>query len=199
MDLVLVFLGLVVGILVYIFAFGPKLPPDTNAIVADVLRSELAEVVSGETDVVISDGLPIWYECIPPQMTPKGTVLLIISNGGNVLDWPPKFVRAFVDAGYRVIRYDHRGTGLSDRVENWDRRHPYSVADMTNDAVAVLDRLRVDKTHVLGLSMGGMIAQEVAASHPDKIISLTLLSTSGYVGDLDLPGLTSGYLLSSLM
>ena len=190
-----ILLLLLAGLLIYAFASGPALPPETDAIIEDVLNSELSEVIVGQTGFASSHDLKIWYESISPEGSSKGTVLLIMANGGDALIWPPKFVRAFVDAGYQVIRYDHRGTGMSDRVENWDRKNPYSVADMAGDAVAVLDALKIQKAHLVGLSMGGMIAQEVATNHPDRVASLTLMMTSGYVGDPDLPGLTSRYFL----
>lgn len=88
---------------------------------------------------------------------------------------------------------------MSDWVENWDRKQPYSVADMAGDAVAVMNALEIQAAHLVGFSMGGMIAQEVAILHPDRVVSLTLLMTSGYIGDPDLPGLTSQYFLRSLL
>lgn len=63
-----------------------------------------------------SDGLKIWYENISTDGPLKRTVLLINGGGGDSLEWPPQFVQVFVDAGYRVIRYDNRGVGMSDRV-----------------------------------------------------------------------------------
>jgi pimeloyl-ACP methyl ester carboxylesterase len=197
--IVLGFLVVVVGLLLYIFGSRLELPPDTDAILHQVFNSELPELVVGQTGYVTSDGLKIWYESILPDGSPKGTVLLFMSMGASAIEWPPKFIRMFVDNGYQLIRYDHRGTGLSDRVENWSRRNPYSIADMAQDAVAVLDALNIQKVNLIGVSMGGMIAQEVATSHPDRIASLTLLSTSGFVGDPDLPGLTSGYFVNSLI
>lgn len=192
-------LSLIAGILVYIFRFGPKLPPETNAIIDDVIKNDLPEQVVGETGYAESDGLRIWYESIAPENTPKGTVLLIMSTGGNALDWSPQFVRTFIDAGYQVVRYDHRGTGVSDRVASWSRQNPYTVADMAGDAAAVLDTLKVAKTHVVGMSMGGMIAQELAVSYPEKLESLTLMSTSGFIGDPNLPSIQSSYFLSTLV
>ena len=190
---------IVAGLLIYVVLFGPKLPPQTDPIIDRVLESELPEVVVGQTGFATSGGLSIWYESIPPQGLSRGTVLLIMSNGGNALDWHPKFVRALVDAGYQVIRYDHRGTGLSDWVEDWNRKNPYSLGDMASDAVAVLDALKVHKAHVVGFSLGGMVSQLVAVNCPERVLSLTLLSTSGYVGDPELPGLTSRYFLSSIV
>lgn len=200
MILLVTLLIFLAGVSIYIFAGGPKLPPETDAIIDDVLNSELPEVVVGETGFASSAGLNIWYESISPQGLPRGTVLLLMGSGGDALIWPPGFVRAFVDAGYQVVRYDQRGTGASDWVEDWDRQNPYSVADMAGDVVAVLDALGIERAHLVGLSMGGMIAQEVAIGYPDRVASLTLMMTSGYVGDPDLPqGPTTRYLLSSLV
>ena len=181
------------------WASGPSLPAETDTIIEAVLNNALPEIVSGKTGFATSDGLKIWYESISPQRPPHGCVLLIMPMGGDALNWPPKFVKTFVDTGYQVIRYDHRGTGLSDWIEHWDRKRPYSVADMARDAVAVLDAVGIQRTHIVGLSMGGMIAQEVAIHTPGRVDSLTLLMTSGYIGDPDLPGLTSRYFLETLM
>lgn len=190
---------LLAGLVIYIYTGGPALPPETIAIIKSVINSELPEIVSGQTGFAQSHGLNIWYESIPPKGSSKGTVLLIMGNGADALIWPPKFVRAFVDAGYQVVRYDQRGTGMSDWVEDWDSKHPYSVADMAGDAVAVLNALEIQKVHLVGFSMGGMIAQEIAIRYPDKVVSLTLMMTSGFVGDPDLPGLTSRYFFDSIV
>lgn len=197
--IVLGFLMIVAGLLIYIFGSRSNLPPETDAILNQVFSSELPELVVGQTGYATSDGLQIWYESIVPDGLVRGTVLLIMGNGGSAFEWSPKFIQMFVDNGYQLIRYDHRSTGLSDRVENWSRNNPYSLVDMARDAAAVLDVLKVQKAHLIGFSMGGMIAQEAAVNHSDRIASLTLLSTSGYVGDPDLPGLTSAYLFTALM
>lgn len=70
----------------------------------------------------------------------------------------------------------------------WSRKHPYSLIDMAGDAIAVLDELRIDRAHVLGLSLGGFIAQEVAIEYPERVRSLTLMSTSADPTDTSLPG-----------
>jgi pimeloyl-ACP methyl ester carboxylesterase len=187
------------AIFIFIFTGGPKLPSDTDAIIDEVISSELPEIIEGETGFASSGGLSIWYERISLEGSPKGVVLLLLGMGGDALFWPPKFVRGFLEAGYQVIRYDHRGTGMSDWVESWDRRNPYAVADMAGDVVAVLDALRVERAHLVGLSMGGMVAQEVAIQQPARVASLTLMMTSGFVGDPDLPGLSTRYLLGSAL
>ncbi len=195
----LIVLLLVVGAVLYVVRGSPKLPPETDVILDSVLNNPLPEIVSGTTGFAMSDGLQIWYESILPEGEPSETVLLIMGSGGSAIGWPPKVIRPFIEAGYRVVRYDHRSTGLSDRVENWDRRNPYSVGDMAGDALAVLDALDVEAAHLVGLSMGGMIAQEIAIQHPQRVASLTLMLTSGYIGDPDLPGLTTHYLLTSFV
>ncbi len=194
-----ILLIVLVGISMYIFASGPRLSKETDEIIEAVINNELPEVVGGNTGLVTSDGLKIWYESISPEGSPMGIVLLIMGNGADALIWPPKFVRAFVEAGYQVIRYDHRGTGMSDWVENWDRKNPYSLVDMAGDAVAILDALKVQEAHIVGFSMGGMIAQEIAIHHPERVSSLTLMMTSGFVGDPDLPGLTTRYFFDYAM
>lgn len=123
-------------------------------------------------------------------------VLLIMGLGMQLIAWPPELVQALVDAGYRVIRHDNRDAGLSRHFD--DRRTPglamsllrwriglgvqapYALADMALDAVGVLDALDVPRAHVVGVSMGGMIAQRVAIAAPHRVLSLTsVMSSSG--------------------
>jgi pimeloyl-ACP methyl ester carboxylesterase len=200
MSLIIVLLLLLLaGLVLYMLVGGPKPPPDTDQIITRVLAREVPELVTGRTGYASNAGIKLWYECRSPAGPAKGTVLLEMAQGGNALMWPPTFLNIFVEAGYQVIRYDHRGTGLSDWMETWNRGQPYTLADMAGDAVAVLDALQIDRAHVVGLSMGGMIAQELALAHPDRLASLTLMMTSGYIGDPDLPGLTTRYFLSALV
>ncbi len=199
MTVIIIILILLIGLLIYIFFSGPSLPPETDSIIEQIIHGETPNVIVGKTGFASSDGLEIWYETIIPEISPKGTVLLLMSMGGNAIFWPPKFINALVNAGYQVIRYDHRGTGMSDWVINWDSKKPYTLLDMANDAIAVLDELDIKHAHLIGLSMGGMIAQEIAINHSARVSSLTLIMTSGYVGDPDVPELTSQYFWSSLI
>ncbi len=85
--------------------------------------------------------------------------------------WPDAFCRRLADAGFFVIRYDHRDTGKSSVVDY--EAAPYTLGDLAEDAIGVLDSLGVERAHVVGGSMGGMIAQEIALAHPERVLSLT--------------------------
>lgn len=199
MTAIIAILVLIIAILVYMYFSGPSFSSETDSIINHVINGETPNVIVGKTGFASSNGLDIWYETIVPQVLPKGAVLLLMSMGGNAIFWPPKFINALVNAGYQVIRYDHRGTGMSDWVTHWDSKNPYTLLDMANDATAVLDELEIKQAHLIGLSMGGMVAQEVAINHPTRVASLTLIMTSGYIGDPEVPGLSSRYFWSSLL
>ncbi len=129
-------------------------------------------------------------------------LLLIMGLGMQLLGWPEGFVEQLVAAGFRVIRFDNRDVGLSEdcagastpmlgwqALRHWSGlgvHSPYGLADMAEDAVGVLDALDVDSAHVCGASMGGMIAQHLAARHPHRVRSMALLMTSS--GAFGLPG-----------
>ncbi len=129
----------------------------------------------------------------------RPVVLLIMGLGMQLIAWPPQLVQALVDAGYRVIRMDNRDIGLSQHFDHlgkpnivWagikyklglPQRPPYTVADMAADALGVLDALGVKQAHIVGVSMGGMIAQRVAIAAPKRVLSLTsIMSSSGAKG-----------------
>ena len=121
-------------------------------------------------------------------------ILLIMGFGAQMTNWPEEFPRALADAGLRVIRFDNRDVGLSQKFEGLpDAREvraamtagkkpdiPYTLDDMAADAAALLDELGIQSAHILGGSMGGMIAQLVALNHPAKTRSLiSIFSTTG--------------------
>jgi proline iminopeptidase len=134
---------------------------------------------------------------------PKSVPLLLISGLGLQLTaWPEEFVEGLVDLGFYVIRCDNRDVGLSTKFEQagtpslglawlksklrWPIRPPYTLEDMADDAVGVLSALGVARAHVVGVSMGGMIGQLMAAKFPLRVLSLTsIMSSSGRRG---LPG-----------
>ena len=96
-----------------------------------------------------------------------------------------------VEAGYRVIRFDNRGVGLSGWVENWEKKAPYALEDMAGDAIAILDELEIQQAHVIGVSMGGMIGQSMAINTSERVSSLTSIMSSGYYEDPELPRLST--------
>ena len=125
--------------------------------------------------LVTSGELRLWVDRIGDPADPA--VLLIAGAEAQGIGWPSALVDRLVAGGLQVIRYDHRDTGESDSVD-FDES-PYSIVDLVEDAVAVLDGLDVESAHVLGASMGGVIAQWLAATHPDRVVTLTLMSTTG--------------------
>jgi pimeloyl-ACP methyl ester carboxylesterase len=103
-------------------------------------------------------------------------VLLIHGTGASMFWWEQGFCRMLADGGRFVIRYDHRDTGRS---VTYEPGHPeYTGADLTRDAVGVLDAFGIPAAHLVGVSAGGGIAQEIAVDYPDRVLSLVLISTS---------------------
>ena len=137
----------------------------------------------------------------PPgiEITPDTpTVLLIMGLGMQLIAWPPAFVNALTRAGYRVVRFDNRDIGLSHKTSGalpklmwmalkYRLRLPvtaaYTLRDMVEDTRGVLDTLNISRCHVIGVSMGGMIAQGLASHHPARVATLTsVMSTTGARG-----------------
>ena len=137
------------GLFIYIYSSGPDLPVDTNKIIDMTIRSALPELIRGDTGIANNGNVNIWYESISPDDSVKGTIILVMGIANDALAWPEYFIKPLVDSGFQVIRYDHRGTGLSDWIERWDSNNPYSLGDMANDAIAVLDKLKIEKVHVI--------------------------------------------------
>ena len=150
---------------------------------------------------IVANGLQIEVEDSGPGAAGerRPAVLLIMGLGMQLVAWPPQLVQSLVEAGYRVIRHDNRDVGLSQRMESLGKpnliwaglqhklgfspRPPYSLTDMAADALGVLDALGVNQAHVVGMSMGGMIAQRLALAAPNRVLSLTsVMSSSGAPG-----------------
>lgn len=180
-----------VGILLVLAALGAylfantavELPQETEAIVAEALTADLPELVTGKTGTATNGDIDIWYESKMPSDSIKGTILLVMGLGASAIIWSNEFIQPLLDADYQVIRYDNRDTGLSTWVEEWDEGDPYTLEDMAKDGIAVLDALGISKAHVVGASMGGMIAQRMAISHADRVASLTSIMSSAYIMD----------------
>ena len=167
---------------------GPRLPDGTDAVIDQAAETDLAGVITGVTGETDESGIRIWDESIPPVGRERGVVLLFMAIGGDALFWPPAFLRELSGAGFRVIRFDQRGTGASDWMQGWSRAHPYTLVDMARDAIAVLDAVGAERAHLIGLSLAGArSAQEVAILQPHRVASLTLMSTSPDPTDPTLP------------
>ncbi len=142
-----------------------------------------------------ANGIRLAYEEFGEPARPA--VLLIMGLGTQMIAWPESLCRGLAERGYRVIRFDNRDIGLSEKLEgskvpailkllayqrfNWDLEVPYTLHDMALDAVGLLDSLEIPRAHIIGASMGGMIAQLVAGEHPERTLSLvSIMSTSGH-------------------
>jgi pimeloyl-ACP methyl ester carboxylesterase len=137
----------------------------------------------------VGRGITLAYEELGAA---DGTPLLLVAGLGQQLhSWPDEFCALLVARGYRVIRYDNRDAGRSTHMSFPPPRpaamlrrrwHPdqYDLADMAADAVGLLDALDLPSAHVVGISMGGMVAQSIAARYPDRVDSLvSIMSTTG--------------------
>jgi pimeloyl-ACP methyl ester carboxylesterase len=135
----------------------------------------------------------LFYEDLGDPADPP--VLLIMGVGAQLPMWPDGFCAQLVNYGYRVIRFDHRDTGLSTKMHGTRAKGsvyprvlryvagrsspvPYTLVDLAEDVKGLLDHLGIDRAHVVGASMGGMIAQVLAGAHPDRVRSLGLIMTS---------------------
>ena len=146
--------------------------------------------------VKLPSGVEIEYESMGDPTNP--TMLWIMGFTAQMISWHDDFMRLFVDAGWHVVRFDNRDCGLSTKFDGVDANVekavmaammgdpapevPYTLSDMAADAMGVLDALGVERAHIIGASMGGMIAQTVAIEHPHRTISLTSIMST--VGDL---------------
>jgi pimeloyl-ACP methyl ester carboxylesterase len=145
---------------------------------------------------VRANGLTIEYVETGDRRAP--TILLIMGLGMQLIAWPDAFCQGLADRGFRVVRFDNRDVGLSTkfRTDNVFSRTatlmrlltggrftaPYTLYDMAADTVGVMDALGIEQAHVVGASMGGMIAQIMAAEHADRARSLvSIMSSSGDV------------------
>ncbi len=128
-------------------------------------------------------------------------LLLIMGLGSQMIRWDEEFCKKLVEQDFFVIRFDNRDVGLSTKIEEagvpnlqklFVQREkgepisvPYTVEDMADDAVGLLTALNIDKAHICGASMGGMIAQVIAYKHPSRVLSLTSIMSS--TGNPNLP------------
>ncbi|WP_101788436.1 alpha/beta fold hydrolase [Nonomuraea indica] len=127
-----------------------------------------------ERTVRVAGDLHLWAEEFGDPEHPA--VLLVMGAGAQGIQWNDGFVRRLTAGGRRVIRYDHRDTGLSSTVDF--AAHPYAVADLASDALHVLDAFGVAEAHLVGVSLGGIIAQRLAVTDPRRVRTLTSISST---------------------
>ena len=153
---------------------------------------------SFEEGSVFNEDVKIIYRDYGPKDAEP--ILLVQGLGGQLINWPDHLIDFLISNNFRPIVFDNRDTGLSSRLTD-DRfaegnrsktinstylkyyfrlpiNPPYTLDDMASDAILILDKLDIDKTHLLGMSMGGMIAQIIAANHSERINSFTLIASS---------------------
>jgi pimeloyl-ACP methyl ester carboxylesterase len=141
-----------------------------------------------------ANNVELYYEDNGPADAP--VILLVMGLGTQMIAWSDDFIQGLVASGYRVIHYDNRDIGLSSHMHGAPAGNlvwamfasrvglpvstAYTLGDMAADGVALLDALGISKAHIVGASMGGMIAQLIAATYPDRVLSMTsVMSTSG--------------------
>ncbi|MGZ5034541.1 MAG: alpha/beta fold hydrolase [Usitatibacter sp.] len=141
-----------------------------------------------------ANGLTLEYESLGNPANPA--ILLVMGLGAQMILWPDAFCEMLAARGFRVVRFDNRDAGLSTQLDHLGTprigletlkfllhlpmKAPYLIEDMARDTAALLDGLGIAKAHVVGASMGGMIAQNLAAAAPDRVASLTsVMSTTG--------------------
>jgi pimeloyl-ACP methyl ester carboxylesterase len=150
-------------------------------------------VVQTRSGTASCGDIELFYEDLGDLDAPP--VLLIMGVGAQLPMWPDGFCAQLIKHGYRVIRFDHRDTGLSTKMRGMRaagsiyRRlwHyilgrtspvPYTLVDLADDVRALLDHLGIDRAHIVGASMGGMIAQVLAGTHPERLRSLAVIMSS---------------------
>lgn len=143
---------------------------------------------------ITANGIQLEYESFGDEGAP--VILLIMGLGCQLLHWPEAFCQLLAQGGYRVVRYDNRDIGLSDKLDHLGKpkvltaglrqmvglkvKTAYTLDDMAEDAAGLLDALKIARAHVVGVSMGGMIGQILAAKKPERVLSFTcIMSTSG--------------------
>ena len=150
--------------------------------------------INQPTDLININGVSIAYTTAGEEENPS--VLMIMGLMGSHKVWGETIVNGLVDSGYRVILFDNRDTGESENLDRlgkpnlyWkfamsylgvDFSSPYTLTDMALDGIGVLDHLGIEKAHIVGASMGGMIAQIIASKFPSRTKSLvSIMSTTG--------------------
>ncbi len=136
---------------------------------------------------VPANGIDVWFESFGNPSDPA--VLLVMGGNAQATLWRPAFFEPLVVAGYRVVRFDNRDIGYSTWVDFG--KQPYTIETLAADALALMDALEIERAHLIGASMGGMISQRIAIDAPARVRSLTsIMSSPSGPDDPELPGMS---------
>tara|TARA_B100000700_G_scaffold161027_1_gene178327 strand:- start:8809 stop:9753 length:945 start_codon:yes stop_codon:yes gene_type:complete len=157
-----------------------------------------SNLFSFEEGTATNNGVSIYYRDYGP--IDAEPILLVQGLGGQLINWPQHLIQFLIDNNFRPIVYDNRDTGLSSRIESDkfddDKRtntivksyiryylrlpieSEYTIDDMADDAISVLDELNIENAHILGISMGGMIAQIIASNYSERTKTFTLIAST---------------------
>ena len=163
---------------------GERLPAAAHGLTGTIQSRSSAPGAPSTQNVRTPKGVDLEYESIGDD---RGSPMLLIQGLGTpMLAWRPELCEALAAQGFRIIRFDNRDCGLSQKFPEGG----YFLADMADDAIGLLDALGIDRAHVVGQSLGGMIAQELVLRQQDKAASLCLIytapDTSHLLSDRDL-------------
>lgn len=172
---------------IYVYVSIVEFTPEQERQIRAAINKPIEKPV-GRQGYALNGNTKIWYDVQNPTDTVKGSIVLIMGLSADALAWPNYFIDGFRTAGYQVIRLDNRGVGMTDW-DSFDPQYPYTLSDMANDVLAVLDTLDIKKAHIAGTSMGGMIGQTLCIEHPERALSLTSIMSSPWVMDNELPSL----------
>ncbi|MFI6818902.1 alpha/beta fold hydrolase [Nonomuraea sp. NPDC050328] len=132
------------------------------------------DYLSGVERLVPAGDLTLWAEGFGDPRDPA--ILLVMGAGAQGVQWNDGLIARLAAAGHHVIRYDHRDTGRSSTVDF--ATSPYTVADVASDALAVLDAFAVERAHLVGVSLGGLLVQHLARTHPHRVRTQTVISST---------------------
>lgn len=196
MTIILIIIA-AIAIAFYLFCkTGYQISAEDQQLINAITAAAPLEHIRGVTgDIQVTDDISIHYNHMPISSGTKGTVVLINGLAQTMLDWPAYMLDGITKAGYELIRIDNRDVGNSSWVKDWGKGNYYKLSDMASDAIAVMDHLQVDQAHVIGVSMGGMIAQTMALDYPDRLLSLSSLLSTGHFYDPELTQVTPAFRL----
>lgn len=169
---------------------------------AETTRVCMQPISSRPAARVPVNGIELCYDTFGDRSSPP--LLLIMGLGTQMIAWEEAFCEELAGRGYFVVRFDNRDVGLSSKLSQHGMpdvvslfsqalmgkpvKAPYTLRDMANDTVGLLDALDIERAHIVGASMGGMIGQEMAIHHPQRMLTLTSIMSS--TGDPKLPTAT---------